>query len=128
VADLGGGSGDDLEAKYMGICRRSPNDPVRRIGKITLISTPIKMTWKPNPDILCVPYEYWGGALLYFTGDAIVNSFPVSPFSGANLHRIQFNRSMRLLANRKGMSLNQRGLWEGVTRDPKGKLKTCAGM
>ena len=37
VADLGGESGDDLEAKYMGICRLSPSDRVRRIGEITTI-------------------------------------------------------------------------------------------
>ncbi len=33
VADLGGGDGDDLETKYMGLCRRSARDKVRRIGE-----------------------------------------------------------------------------------------------
>lgn len=91
VADLGGGDVDDLEAKYMGLCRRSPRDKVRRI------------------DILTIPYSQWPGALIYFTGDDI------------------FNRSMRLLANKKGMSLNQRGLWTGVVRDHRTRQKTAAG-
>lgn len=91
IADLGGEMGEDLEAKYMGICRLSPTGVARRI------------------DILCIPYEQWGGALVYFTGDDM------------------FNRSMRLLANKKGMSLNQRGLWAGVVRDPKSRIKTCVG-
>ncbi|KAG8824690.1 hypothetical protein FRC19_001270 [Serendipita sp. 401] len=91
VADLGGEDNDELEAKYMGLCRRSPVDRVRRI------------------DILTIPFEQWGAALVYFTGDDI------------------FNRSMRLLANKKGMSLNQRGLYDGVVRDPKTRLKTAVG-
>jgi hypothetical protein len=44
-----------------------------------------------------------------------------------NLGYYQFNRSMRLLANKKGFSLNQRGLWSGVFRDPKTRQKTAAG-
>ncbi|EJD51237.1 Nucleotidyltransferase [Auricularia subglabra TFB-10046 SS5] len=71
-----------LEAKYMGICRRDATSKRRRI------------------DILTIPFEQWGGALLYFTGDDI------------------FNRSMRLKANKMGMSLNQRGLYRNVIRDP----------
>lgn len=38
-----------------------------------------------------------------------------------------FNRSMRLLARHKGFSLNQRGLWAGITRDPKTKTKLTEG-
>ena len=34
---------------------------------------------------------------------------------------------MRLLANKKGLSLNQRGLWSGVVRDPKTRQKTSSG-
>ncbi|KAG8846382.1 hypothetical protein FRB96_001995 [Tulasnella sp. 330] len=60
-------------------------------------------------DILTIPYEQWGASLLYFTGDDI------------------FNRSMRLLARHKNMSLNQRGLFKGVIRDPKTGVKQYAG-
>lgn len=38
-----------------------------------------------------------------------------------------FNRSMRLLARHKGMSLNQRGLWTGISRDPKSNTKATEG-
>ncbi|KDQ11196.1 hypothetical protein BOTBODRAFT_461341 [Botryobasidium botryosum FD-172 SS1] len=82
---------DDLEAKYMGLCRLGPDGKMRRI------------------DILAVPYASWGAALLYFTGDDI------------------FNRSMRLLASSKGYSLNQRGLYKNVVRDPKTRVKTVTG-
>jgi DNA polymerase lambda len=34
----------------------------------------------------------------------------------------QFNRAMRLKANKMGYSLNQRGLWSGVTRDPRNRM------
>lgn len=47
-------------------------------------------------DLLFVPGAEFGAALLYFTGNDI------------------FNRSMRLLARKKGMSLNQRGLYTDV--------------
>ncbi|KAI0341157.1 Nucleotidyltransferase [Trametopsis cervina] len=52
-------------------------------------------------DFLCVPYESRGAALLYYT----------------------FNRSMRLKANKMGYSLNQRGLYKDVIRDPSNRLK-----
>ncbi|PCH43258.1 hypothetical protein WOLCODRAFT_132716 [Wolfiporia cocos MD-104 SS10] len=51
-------------------------------------------------DFLTVPYTSRGAALLYYTGDDI------------------FNRSLRLKANVMGYSLNQRGLYAGVVRDP----------
>ena len=47
-------------------------------------------------DLLLVPGAEFGAAILYFTGNDI------------------FNRSMRLLARKKGMSLNQRGLYTDV--------------
>jgi DNA polymerase IV len=50
-------------------------------------------------DLLLVPEEELGAALLYFTGNDI------------------WNRSMRLLASKKGMRLNQRGLYKDVLRD-----------
>ncbi|KAK4157796.1 hypothetical protein C8A00DRAFT_11318 [Chaetomidium leptoderma] len=49
-------------------------------------------------DFLLVPESEYGAALIYFTGNDI------------------FNRSMRLLASRKGMRLNQRGLYKEVMR------------
>ncbi|KAJ3568687.1 hypothetical protein NP233_g5553 [Leucocoprinus birnbaumii] len=52
-------------------------------------------------DFLTVPWESRGAALLYYTGDDI------------------FNRAMRLKANKMGYSLNQRGLFTGVVRDPR---------
>ncbi|KAI5788161.1 putative DNA polymerase POL4, partial [Pyronema domesticum] len=52
-------------------------------------------------DFLVVPWAERGAALLYFTGNVI------------------FNRSMRLLASKKGYVLNQRGLYLDVIRGPK---------
>ncbi|KAL4893959.1 hypothetical protein BDV59DRAFT_192742 [Aspergillus ambiguus] len=51
-------------------------------------------------DLLFVPGSEIGAALVYFTGNDI------------------FNRSMRLLARKKGMRLNQRGLYTDVLRGP----------
>ena len=52
-------------------------------------------------DFLLVPWEEMGAALIYFTGNDI------------------FNRSIRLLASKKGLRLNQRGLWKDVLRGQK---------
>ncbi|KAJ7735899.1 hypothetical protein B0H16DRAFT_124593 [Mycena metata] len=61
-------------------------------------------------DFLTVPWKSRGAALLYYTGDDI------------------FNRSMRLKANRLGYSLNQKGLFAGVVRDPRNRtVKTNTG-
>ena len=49
-------------------------------------------------DFLFVPWEEMGAALIYFTGNDI------------------FNRSIRLLASKKKMRLNQHGLWTDVMR------------
>ena len=51
-------------------------------------------------DFLLVPFDELGAALIYFTGNDI------------------FNRSIRLLASKKGLRLNQRGLWRDVLRGP----------
>jgi DNA polymerase IV len=59
---------------------------------------PDSSTWR-RIDLLLVPEEELGAALLYFTGNDI------------------WNRSMRLLASKKGMRLNQRGLYKDVLRD-----------
>ncbi|KAI0651056.1 hypothetical protein C8Q79DRAFT_931196 [Trametes meyenii] len=54
-------------------------------------------------DFLTAPWASRGAALLYYTGDDI------------------FNRSLRLKANKMGYSLNQRGLYAGVIRNPSDK-------
>lgn len=51
-------------------------------------------------DLLLVPSDELGAALIYFTGNDI------------------FNRSLRLLASTKGLRLNQRGLFKDVMRGP----------
>ncbi|KAF5626546.1 DNA polymerase IV [Fusarium tjaetaba] len=59
-------------------------------------------------DFLLVPESEMGAALIYFTGNDI------------------FNRSMRLLASKKGMRLNQRGLYKDVMRGPQ-RVKVTEG-
>ncbi|KAL1622553.1 hypothetical protein SLS56_008731 [Neofusicoccum ribis] len=59
-------------------------------------------------DLLLVPGAQLGAALIYFTGNDI------------------FNRSIRLLASRKGMRLNQRGLYKDVMRG-RGREKITEG-
>ncbi|KAI1044859.1 hypothetical protein LB505_005255 [Fusarium chuoi] len=59
-------------------------------------------------DFLLVPATEMGAALIYFTGNDI------------------FNRSMRLLASKKGMRLNQRGLYKDVMRGPQ-RVKVTEG-
>lgn len=52
----------------------------------------------------------------------------VRPASRLTRSLRQFNRSLRLLANKKGYSLNQRGLSKDVIRDPRTRLKTTTGQ
>ncbi|KAF7562193.1 hypothetical protein G7046_g1951 [Stylonectria norvegica] len=59
-------------------------------------------------DFLLVPAAERGAALIYFTGNDI------------------FNRSLRLLASKKGMRLNQRGLYKDVLRGPE-RVKLTEG-
>ena len=54
-------------------------------------------------DFLVVPEYEMGAALIYFTGNDI------------------FNRSMRLLARKKGMRLNQKGLYKDVKHGRRGE-------
>jgi DNA polymerase lambda len=77
----------------MGVCRL-PNGVHRRI------------------DILSIPWEQKGAALLYFTGNAIVSCCTLPAADS-----VQFNRSMRLYARKRGFSLNQRGLYRNVIRN-----------
>ena len=61
----------------MGICRRSPEDKMRRIGKS--ITRPMEpLAHCSIPDILTIPDHQWGAALVYFTGDDIVSRSPPS--------------------------------------------------
>ncbi|KAF1825959.1 DNA polymerase beta-like protein, partial [Dissoconium aciculare CBS 342.82] len=60
-------------------------------------------------DFLYVPSDEIGAALIYFTGNVI------------------FNRSLRLLASKKGLRLNQRGLYKDVVRGP-GRVKLTEGI
>ncbi|KAJ4394409.1 hypothetical protein N0V93_003626 [Gnomoniopsis smithogilvyi] len=60
-------------------------------------------------DLLLVPETEYGAALIYFTGNDI------------------FNRSLRLLASKKGMRLNQRGLYKDVMRGA-GREKLTEGV
>jgi DNA polymerase IV len=63
---------------------------------------PGSVTWR-RLDLLLVPEGEIGAALLYFTGNDI------------------FNRSMRLLARKKKMRLNQRGLYKDIVRGRRGE-------
>jgi len=53
----------------------------------------------------------------------------VSPASTVSQPAVtQFNRAMRFKANKMGYSLNQRGLFQGVVRDPHDpRIKTNTG-
>ena len=71
-------------------------------GCCVLLGSP-KPIWR-RIDLLLVPETQLGAALIYFTGDDI------------------FNRSIRLLARRKGCRLNQKGLYKDVMRIGQTKL------
>ncbi|KAJ5107447.1 hypothetical protein N7456_004122 [Penicillium angulare] len=75
--------------------QRHNHDGSKWHGASTVPGNPI---WR-RIDLLFVPGAEFGAALLYFTGNDI------------------FNRSMRLLARKKGLCLNQRGLYTNVLRD-----------
>ncbi|KAH7414324.1 hypothetical protein DE146DRAFT_31904 [Phaeosphaeria sp. MPI-PUGE-AT-0046c] len=63
---------------------------------------PTSRVWR-RMDFLLVPEEEMGAALIYFTGNDI------------------FNRSIRLLARKKNMRLNQKGLYKDVQRGRRGE-------
>ena len=63
-------------------------------------AAPASLLWR-RIDFLLVPWDEMGAALLYFTGNDI------------------FNRSIRLLARKKHMRLNQHGLWRDVIGGPR---------
>lgn len=70
---------------------------------------PGEQVWR-RIDFLLVPWQEIGAALIYFTGNDI------------------FNRSIRLLASKQGMCLNQRGLWKDVIRDKNRKRITQGSL
>jgi DNA polymerase/3'-5' exonuclease PolX len=61
----------------MGICHRSPEDKMRRIGKF-MAHPQSHLTQQRVLDILTIPEHQWGAALVYFTGDDIVSYSPPS--------------------------------------------------
>ncbi|KAK4689224.1 hypothetical protein P7C73_g887, partial [Tremellales sp. Uapishka_1] len=97
-----------LEAKWMGVGKASPSGKYRRIGGSAVLGLRSDKTQAEPLDILCIPFDQWGAALIYFTGNDI------------------FNRSLRLYARKQGYSLNQRGLYAGVIRGKDG-LKITEG-
>ncbi|KAK4128864.1 hypothetical protein N657DRAFT_660406 [Parathielavia appendiculata] len=68
---------------------------------------PRRQIWR-RIDFLLVPESEYGAALIYFTGNDI------------------FNRSMRLLASKKGMRLNQNGLYKEIMRG-RNRVKVTEG-
>ncbi|KAK3334954.1 hypothetical protein B0H65DRAFT_480467 [Neurospora tetraspora] len=94
---------DGPGSKWLGCCvlpreHEPTSDKVttRRSAKSASSNAP-QPIWR-RVDFLLVPETEYGAALIYFTGNDI------------------FNRSMRLLASKKGMRLNQRGLYKEVMR------------
>ena len=85
-----------------GLATTSKQDGTKWHGAAALPGTSV---WR-RIDFLLVPWEEMGAALIYFTGNDI------------------FNRSIRLLASKKGMRLNQRGLWKDVVRGKNRKRMT----
>ncbi|KAH8675619.1 hypothetical protein BX600DRAFT_453097 [Xylariales sp. PMI_506] len=93
-------SNDGLGSKWHGCCVLPRDDFPGDAGEY-------RPTWR-RIDFLLVPEAEFGAALIYFTGNDL------------------FNRSMRLLASKKGMRLNQRGLYKDVMRGP-GRVKVTEG-
>ncbi|KAJ5832246.1 hypothetical protein N7474_000557 [Penicillium riverlandense] len=86
----------------VGLATTSRQDGSKWHGASTI---PGSNTWR-RLDLLFVPGDEIGAALIYFTGNDI------------------FNRSMRLLARKKGMCLNQKGLYTDVLRNGQAKLNS----
>ncbi|KAK5658777.1 hypothetical protein OQA88_1588 [Cercophora sp. LCS_1] len=96
-------SKDGPGSKWHGCCVL----PESEYGTLGFKEPREKPIWR-RIDFLIVPESEYGAALIYFTGNDI------------------FNRSMRLLAGKKGMRLNQRGLYKEVMRG-KGRVKVTEG-
>lgn len=117
----------------MGLCQFKPDQKQRRIGELVL-PWAVKGILTCYVDILTIPYHQWGAALIYFVSQPPASNrgyletnvgchffFPKQ--TGDDI----FNRSIRLLARHLGYSLNQRGLWAGVVRNPRTGEKTTTG-
>lgn len=89
-------------SKWHGACQLPLNPDKLSIAHPNVPATN-KNPWR-RIDLLLVPWDELGAAMIYFTGNDI------------------FNRSMRLLARKKGMRLNQRGLYKDVMRKGAQKL------
>ena len=76
-----------------------PSHPHNATTSTTTTSSTTSSIWR-RIDFLLVPHSELGASLLYFTGSAL------------------FNRSLRLLARKRGMRLNQHGLFGNVLRGP----------
>ncbi|KAL2148139.1 hypothetical protein VTH82DRAFT_1794 [Thermothelomyces myriococcoides] len=81
---------DGSGSKWHGCCVLPPQEEVG--GGEQREQERRRPVWR-RIDFLLVPETEYGAALIYFTGNDV------------------FNRSMRLLASKKGMRLNQRGLY-----------------
>ncbi len=111
-------AGRDRGSKWLGACALPVSPAPSSASTSTSTSTSTTdstsaATPVPEPiwrriDLLLVPRPELGAATLYFTGNDI------------------FNRSIRLLASKKGYCLNQRGLWRHVLRGP-GRKKVNSG-
>ncbi|KAK4105427.1 hypothetical protein N658DRAFT_512881 [Parathielavia hyrcaniae] len=93
---------DGPGSKLLGCCVLPPDPADHDKG-----DAPRRPTWR-RIDFLLVPESEYGAALIYFTGNDI------------------FNRSLRLLACKKGMRLNQKGLFKEVMRG-KNRVKVAEG-
>lgn len=100
-----------LEAEKFLVARlassRSQSDGSKWHGCCAHPSINDRPVWR-RIDFLLVPETEMGAALIYFTGNDI------------------FNRSLRLLASKKNMRLNQRGLYKDVMRGPQ-RVKVTEG-
>ncbi|KAK0746191.1 hypothetical protein B0T18DRAFT_325144 [Schizothecium vesticola] len=91
-------------SKWHGCCVLPDEEYVAAFGREAPRERPV---WR-RIDFLLVPEAEYGAALIYFTGNDI------------------FNRSLRLLASKKGMRLNQRGLYREVMRG-RNRVKVTEG-
>jgi DNA polymerase lambda len=125
------------EAIYRGLCKLP--DTVDEEGKLV-------RRLRRRIDILSIPWKNRGAALLYYTvRPSNVDFWQALTLSDAgwwyrthfaaasastffHMAAMQFNRAMRFKANKMGYSLNQRGLFQGVVRDPHDRrIKTNTG-
>ncbi|PKS06391.1 hypothetical protein jhhlp_007139 [Lomentospora prolificans] len=95
VATLAASHSRTDPSKWHGCCVLPPTPSIN----VDPVTKAYRGIWR-RIDFLLVPESEIGAALIYFTGNDI------------------FNRSMRLLASKKGMRLNQRGLFDGALRGP----------